>query len=119
METVAIERVLSRLGPAVIATVAIGVCLLGCLSERSIFSIKDPGNKVESAITDICGTKEPLRQSGDTWTVSIVIVCEGDNGQVVAKMKTGEMVVCGMGYVTPDREWSHAFEIIGGRCYAI
>ena len=89
--------------------------LAGCNRVENRFTIDDPEGRIASAQIQLCGSTTKLDQTGNRFTASQAITCEGE-GDILVQLADTQEISCHIGYVTPGAEDEFKFEIKDSQC---
>jgi hypothetical protein len=89
------------------------ILVIGCSRSTNTFEVHAP--EAASAELQLCGRATNLERSGDWFTASRSINCEG-HGSIVVHLPEQKRVSCPIGYVTPGSVQSFKFQVTGDQC---
>lgn len=91
------------------------IALSGCSNVENTFIVTDAEQNIVSADLKLCNSVTPLQRSGERWSVTTPIECEG-SGKISIKYASSEEETCIVDYVTPAAVQSFEFQVTENGC---
>lgn len=95
------------------AVILLPLLAMGCDRAVNAFEVQAAG--AVSAEVTLCGHSIQLMRTGETFSGTVPVRCEGE-GVLKVRFPTQQPVNCTIGYVTPGAVQSFKFKVENGLC---